>query len=308
MSDVRILVIDDENKWRETIQDVLKQHLGRGLQVDVANSYPEALQKVRITRYDLVSVDLKLLGEISEAANPELPGMDLLKECRSSSLNRGCGLIVLSAYATPRAVYSALKHYGVNVFLDKADFGVGGLYVEAAQNSIRLARLAQARHHQTNRFQLTLTYNENGLIHGELTGPNHRSEGHVDCPVPAGLDGLARRANELNLRLDAGGGEWREEARSIGTAVYRTLVEHQPILSLLSAAQAFTSSSDASSLALQFSGPPACLSVPFELMRDEDEYFAVKHVLTRRLSRGGARYTRKFDPFFRFVEKLIDQG
>lgn len=305
MSDVRILVVEDEESWQNSLPGLLSERLGPGLEVEVAGNYTEALQKVRRRSYDLVSVDLKLLGEINASAGPNLPGMDLLKECRASSRNQGCGLVVLSGYATPRAVYNALEHYGVNVFVDKADFGDGGPYIEAAQTAIRRARLMQAGRHLNNRFQLTVTYNQESLIRGDLTGPNHRSESQIDYPSPAGLNDLVRRADELNLRLNRGDGEWRPAARSIGAAVYRTLVDQQLIFSLLSAAQAFTSSSAASSLGLQFSGPPSGLGVPFELMRDEDEYFALKHILTRRLSQGGPRFTQKSDPFFRFIEKLI---
>jgi CHAT domain-containing protein len=40
-------------------------------------------------------------------------------------------------------------------------------------------------------------------------------------------------------------------------------------------------------------------------MRDEDDYFALAHILTRRLSQGGPKYTNKSDPFFKFIETQV---
>jgi CHAT domain-containing protein len=43
-------------------------------------------------------------------------------------------------------------------------------------------------------------------------------------------------------------------------------------------------------------------------MRDEDEYFALAHILTRRLTQGGPRFTNKSNPFFRFIEKQVEKN
>lgn len=306
MSAVHILIVDDEENWLQSLPALLSKRLGPNLKVDVAKSYPEALQKVKSKSYDLVSVDLELLGEIHPSTHFDLPGMDLLKECRGSSRNQGCGLVILSGRATPGAIYRALESFGVNVFLDKSDFGDGTLYVEAVQRAIRRARLQQANLQSQNRYKLTLTYNQNSLIRGDLSGPNHRSEAQPANASYVDLDDLARRADDLNLRLQVGEeGSWRLEARSIGSAIYQTMVSHQQILSLLSTARAFAANPATAGLSLHFSGPPSCLSVPYELIRDEDDYFALAHIITRRLSQGGPRFSYKSDQFFRFIEKQV---
>ena len=313
MNEVRILVVDDEEKWRINLPKLLKMHLDPRLRVDVAENYSEALHKVKVTSYDLVSVDLdlELLGDLKDPnplTNNNLEGMDLLKECRSSARNRSCGLLVLSGRATPTAVYQALGSYGVNVFLDKHDFGDGWPYITAVQTAIRRARLNRAEQLVRNRYQLTFTYTQDGLSRGELVGPNHQSEAFASNFNFASLDDLARRADDLNLRLTSGEkGAWRLEARSIGAAVYQTVESQQKILSLLSKARAFAAN-PGSSLSLQFSGPPSCLSVPFELMRDEHDYFAFSNLLTRRLSQGGAPFTTKSDPFSNFIRKHLEKN
>lgn len=309
MNEVRILIVDDEEKWRTNLAELLLDRLNPRLIVDTAEDYEEALHKVKVTSYDLVSVDfdLDLLGDNNLVANPEFKGMDLLKECRSSTRNQGCGLLVFSAKATPTAVYQAQERYGINVFLDKHDFGDGLPYIRDVQTAIRRARLQRAENLRKNRYDLTFTYNQQGLSRAELVGPSHRSEAQANNTSFAELDDLARRADELNLRLGEEGA-WRREGRSIGSAVYRTITSQPQINSLLSAARAFAASQRTSGLGLQFSGPPPCLSVPFELMRDEDDYFALASPLTRRLSQGGARFTTKYDPFWSFMRKQVERN
>jgi len=279
--------------------------------VDTAEDYAEALHKVKVTSYDLVSVDLDLdlLDAAKLVANPQFRGMDLLKECRSSSRNRSCGLLVLSGKATATAVYQAQERYGINVFLDKHDFGDGSPYIRDVQKAILRARLQRAEKLRENRYDLSFTYDQDGLNRADLVGPNHWSEALADRTSFAPLDDLARRADDLNLRLTSGEqGAWRLEARSIGAAMYQTIASQRQIISLLSAARAFAASRLESSLSLQFSGPPSCLSVPYELMRDEDNYFAFSNLLTRRLSPGGARFTTKSDPFSSFIRKQLEKN
>jgi CheY-like chemotaxis protein len=310
MRDVRILIVDDVDKWLDELREVLLSYLGPNLKIEQAKSYPEALRKVQSTSYDLVSVDLELLGEISSSTNFNLPGMDLLKECRSSKRNRACGLMILSAKATPSAVSEALKTFGTNEFLDKADYNDGKPYIKAVQDSIRRARLQQAQRQLANRYRLTFTYSQSGLIHGDLVGPSQGSESaEVINPPSVDLEDLARRADELNQRLRGDGeGAWRLEARSLGNAIYQTISTHRHILSLLATARALASSRDDSALSLHFSGPPSSLSVPYELLREDSDYLALTHILTRRLSEGGKRVSHKSDPFFRFIEKQVGKG
>lgn len=310
MNEVRILIVDDEESWRTNLSGLLLKRLDPRLKVDTAQDYLEALHKVRGTRYDLVSVDfdLDLLDDIKVVTNPEFKGMDLLRECRSSSRNQGSGLLVFSAKATATAIYQAQERYGINVFLDKHEFGDGGPYITAVQTAIRRARLQRAENLRKNRYELTFTYNQNGLSRADLVGPNYWSEGIANNSTFVSLDDLARRADDLNLRLTSGQqGDWRPEARSIGAAVFQTVTSQQQISDLFTKARTFAAN-PGSSLSLQFSGPPSCLSVPYELMRDEHDYFAFSNLLTRRLSQGGAPFTTKSDPFSSFIRKHLEKN
>jgi DNA-binding NarL/FixJ family response regulator len=314
MRDVRILIVDDVDKWLDDPREVLLRHFGPTLKIDSAKNYPEALEKVRSTSYDLVSVDLELLGEISSSMKFNLLGMDLLKECRSSKRNRACGLMILSGKATASAVSEALKTFGTNEFLDKADYDDGKPYIKAVQDSIRRARLQQAQRQLANCYRLIFTYNRSRLIRGELAGPSQGSESAEIInpsinPPSVDLEELARRADEVNRRLSSGEeGAWRSEARSIGDDLYETISTEPQILSLLATSRALASSREDGALSLHFSGPPSSLSVPYELLRVDGDYLALTHILTRRISEGGTRVSHKSDPFFGFIEKLVEKG
>lgn len=310
MKDVRILIVDDEKKWLDSLEQVLLRRLNPDIKIERAKSYPEALVKVQSTSYDLVSMDLELLGESSSPTKFNLSGMELLKECRSSKRNRACGLMILSGKATAKAVSEALKTFGINEFLDKLDYDDGMPYVKAAQSSIRSARLQQAQRRFDNRYQLTFTYDQHSLLRGDLVGPAQGSENaEIISPPPIDIEDLARRADEVNQRLNCGDeGLWRLEARSIGEAIYRTISSQQKIFSLLATAQALALNRADGTLSLQFSGPPSSLSVPYELMREAGDYLALTHILTRRLLQGSPRVSHKSDSFFRFIEKLAEAG
>jgi CheY-like chemotaxis protein len=310
MRDVRILVVEDEDRWLNVLRQELSKNLCPNVEIEWTKSYQEALAKVQRTRYDLVSVDLELLGEINSPTNFNLPGMELLKECRGSKRNRACGLMIFSGKATPGAVSDALKTFGANEFLDKTDYGDGGPYINAAQRSIRQARLQDARWRLADRYRLTFTYSQSSLIHAQLAGPSQGAESaEIINPPPVDLEDLARRADELNRRLHSDEeGAWKSEARSIGNAVYQTISTQRQILGLLTTSRALASSREDSALSLHFSGPPSGLSVPYELLREDGDYLALTHILTRRLSQGGPRVSHKSDPFLRFIDKRAEAG
>src|SRR6185369_15427833 len=306
--DVRILVVDDERQWRENLPDLLRTRLDRNLKIEAVESYSQALEKVKVNRYDLVSVDFELLGDDNVSTEPGFEGMELLRECRKSSRNQACGLLVLSGRATPESIHRALESYEINWFLDKHNFGDGGPYITAAQTAMRAARIQRAERALNSSHQLTLIFDERGSIRAELAGPDHRSEANVSFASRTEFDDLARRADDLNRRfVTREPGIWRPEAKSIGSAVYDAIVKQPQILSLLSTARAFATTHNGD-LGLVFSGPPFNLSVPYELMRDEDDYLALAHRVTRRLSTGGPRFTGKADPFHRFLKKHIAAG
>jgi hypothetical protein len=118
------------------------------------------------------------------------------------------------------------------------------------------------------------------------------------------VEDFVRRTDNLNLMLLEGKADrWRPEAQSIGDGFYRALTEEPRVLGDLTTARNL--GPRPGQLWVQFSGPAAGLGLPFELLRDENGYLGLSHILTRRLLQPGPIFSRKPEPFHAFVEGLL---
>lgn len=85
MSDKRILIVEDESDIRELISYNLAKH---GFQTGDAGSGSEALEKIRLERYDLILLDLML---------PGLDGIELCKILKADPKFSDIPVIMLTA-------------------------------------------------------------------------------------------------------------------------------------------------------------------------------------------------------------------
>ena len=113
----RILVVDDEKRWR----DVLRRTLQRdGYQVDAVGSAPEAMEHLDTALYHMLILDIRLQDQ--DSANAE--GMHLLDRLYRQDVGIGSAMqvIMLSAYGTKEEMRSAFRTYNVADFVSKDDF------------------------------------------------------------------------------------------------------------------------------------------------------------------------------------------
>lgn len=303
MSDVRVLVVEDLERWQELLQETL-QSLGESVQVDIAPNYKAALQAIANHTYDLITVDLGLSGDPSDPDDPNPEGMALLRTIRDSRYKQdGCGLIVLTARATTSRIRQAFLDYNVDDFIDKNDFD-DQVFLGIVRTAVRNARLRRAVGRSNARYRLTITCGKEHLVGCELVGPVRHSTYVAPRPLYFEANELVERTDTLNtFLLQGGAAAWRREARSLGTALYQTLAGEQLILGDLAAARALAQ--HFSDLWIQFSSPSVGLGLPFELLRDGDEFLGLEHILTRRLLQSGPALLRKTEPFHAFVEGLL---
>lgn len=299
MNGLRILIVDDDPDWRKTLEGISRQ-LGGSVSVYLAEDYTGAIRHVKSDTYDLVIVDLVL---------PDGPpgkralGMDLLRELRESPRSRNCGLVVLTAYSTIERVRQALRDYAVDDFTTKQEFNDTS-FIQVARTAIFKSRLRQATERSKQRYRLTVTFNTEFLMESVLIGPDRHADYIADPPLRFDVTDLARRADNLNwMILEIGGELWRPEARSIGNEVYQVVSSDRRILGDLTSGRKLADRS--SDLWVRFRGPAVGLGIPFELLRNEDDYLALNHILTRKLPQD---YSRKPEPFSAFLETLVEQG
>jgi DNA-binding NtrC family response regulator len=97
-----ILVVDDEEIIRDFLSEVLEDY-----QVTVACDGDEAIEKLKVRRYDLVITDLRM---------PRIPGEEVVKFARDTY--PGAKVVVISAYSSLSAASQSV-HNGAYAFLSK---------------------------------------------------------------------------------------------------------------------------------------------------------------------------------------------
>jgi DNA-binding NtrC family response regulator len=100
----KVLVVDDELDIRESLEILLSSE---GYSVDQAQNAAEGLQKMEVSGYDLVLLDLMM---------PDRSGMDVLHEVRER--DRETPIFMITAYGSVEAAVHALK-LGANDYFSK---------------------------------------------------------------------------------------------------------------------------------------------------------------------------------------------
>ena len=102
----RILLVEDNPVNQHVTAELLKK---AGLIVDIANNGSEALQAMRLGRYDAVLMDLQM---------PVMDGYEATREIRKDPENHSLPIIALTAHAMKGAREKCLKA-GMNDYLSK---------------------------------------------------------------------------------------------------------------------------------------------------------------------------------------------
>lgn len=107
--DFRILVVDDDQELRQTINELLSRE---GYRVEQAVNGKEAAAQVQKTNYDLV---------ISDMVMPEISGIDLLKTLKQSG--NETPLLMITGHTTIEDAVEAIK-LGAEDYIAKPFDGV----------------------------------------------------------------------------------------------------------------------------------------------------------------------------------------
>src|ERR1051326_88291 len=111
----RVLIMDDEEQWREELADTLKLD---GYFVDCVSTVTQALEKLDETLYHLLVLDIGIVH--TDSSN--LDGMHLLGELGKRGLIDAIKVIVFSANDTKERIRIAFKDYKVTDLLSRNAF------------------------------------------------------------------------------------------------------------------------------------------------------------------------------------------
>lgn len=301
MHPLRFLIIENDQRWQRVLRDVLAR-LGGKVEMSFAATYGEAASHVSSQEFDLATVDLSLLSDPADRQRADDKGMELMGMLRESTLNRRCGLIVLTGYPTTVSMRQALRDYYVYDYVEKDAFDPDR-FLALARDALFDKRRLYAEDGLGQSYRLDITLRPEHMLSSELVGPDRQSAYTAEGSTPFDGVNIIRRSDNLNVLLREGGPElWRPEANDIGKAVYRVLASEQQIWGDFKSAQGLAKK--AGDLWLRFVGPAPVLGIPFELMRDENDYFGLAHVITRRLIQPTSVHSRKVEPLHAFVGNL----
>jgi len=136
LSNIRILVVDDEEYVR---RDVEKSLQAAGYSVDLASDSKEAIEKISKSHYHLALVDLRMPnfeGHISETA-----GVDLLRRIKKDF--PGLSVIILTGSATIETAIECIKLGALDYFQKGFSSSDLGIRVQKALPDELVARLLQ---------------------------------------------------------------------------------------------------------------------------------------------------------------------
>lgn len=293
MSDLRVLIIEDDPDWVRVISGILKP-LTSGTPQTALN-HPQAVDFVHSTRFDLVVMDLALPGENNDSRTNIERGFDLLHQLRASTYNDTCALLIVSGRVKNTEVVNAMRRYKVHSFFEKDDLDEK-TFLANVGDALLMARIKRADRIDAKRLRLTVHFDDEQIQGSELVGPVtrllHVPKKHVTLDVPD----YVRRANNMNQMIITDAETWRDEARSLGSALYENLVAERRVI------EGFSATTKPNDVWLQLSGPVNGIGVPFELLHDGNDYLVFKHVLTRRIV--PAVNSHKLVPFQKFIRSF----
>lgn len=303
---MQVLIVENDESWFSALTTVALLATHGHAQCVYARSLETARSAIAQITFGCIFVDLGIPFRDAELDDPEENGMILLREIHKERLNHDSPCIVLTGRGKASQANIALTELGIFYFLGKNDFNET-VVVESTRKALFEAAARRARVIGETKYKLTLGLTDTHLVFAQLSGPDRFRDLIPSDPVGFKAADFARRTNRLDLLVSAKVREqtlnqWREDARAIGSELYKSLFEHQDFGKLLSAARDLPSR--ASDLRLCFRGTRKSLGVPFELLHDDNHYLVVDHPIFRQVTTGGvaARNVRAFSSALEYFE------
>jgi CheY-like chemotaxis protein len=112
---VRILVVDDLQEWREQITRALQRG---GFLVDAVSTPAEAIERLEVTLYHVLILDIRM--DETDPSNSD--GIKLLRRLYRQKVTEAIKIIMLSGHSTGQQMREAFRDYRVADFLPKSHF------------------------------------------------------------------------------------------------------------------------------------------------------------------------------------------
>lgn len=309
MEPLRILIIEDDSKWIKAIKESLRDLRAK---VEVATVREDALQRVRDNSYNLITVDLSLVGSVPDPDAAGFEVLDILDQLRRGSRKRVAGVVVLTGhfFQYHSRLEAVIRFRKAHRLLKKDDFHLAR-FRGAIQEVLLEARVEEAQpvaaEELEGRRSLAINFLDDCWIGARLNGDRH-ADYFASPPVELDAAELANRADQLGRSIEAewakkpSSGIWRPAARELGTDLMARLRDDPEVARILAIARDGLEESEM--LRLQMVGPPTGLRLPFELLRDNVDFLALSHVMTRKVMARDFPLDAREQSFRSFLRRL----
>src|SRR5260370_36122914 len=115
----RILIVDDEPKWREELVETLQEG---GFHAEAVPTVSQAQQKLSTMFFHLLIQDVRMDGASAGGENPNIDGINFLRILDEHGLSRALTIIMLSAYGNTVLMRRDFAKHQFLDFLAKDDF------------------------------------------------------------------------------------------------------------------------------------------------------------------------------------------
>ena len=303
---MNVLVLEDEEEWRDLISGILRSSGYRNLYLppDITN----AEKLVDSIVFDLIVADLCL----EDSQNPEnaaLAGIQFLNRAKEER-NRYAATVILTAHPAYEGLDTYVGRHHLHRVLPKANFSPHYL-LDIIQEEIFQSRLAAARDFQEDNYALTIQVFGDSWRGCWLEGPNFDYY-MAKWPLPWDPDPHSTEADQIGTILrnqSIPASTWRQMARGVGDDLFREVLQEKEIGRFVD--RLFHANTRNGPTTLRFSGPKEGLRVPFELIRRQGCFLGLQHVISRQifgreiLRRHSERnFSKFFGRFFRRTEQF----
>ena len=286
-SKMAILIVDDSEVWRDLIQETVEMLPNTTLDLVVVGYYDDAMQAILTKQFDLFILDKDLQDKENRT------GLDLLKEIRDSALNCYAAAIILTAFGTVADTKFA-HQLQVDDFLEKGKAGIDAThFIAEIPSYLRQARLRAAEAKAQDRRKLEFYFeenklvsvihrydNDNRLITRKLIQPNIIID---DIDIATEYHHLRHAKDDAYSRR-----------RRLGKDIYRQLFNNVQVNTILTEAQAFTSTDY---LRFDFICNDNMFNVPFELLNNDAPDLCLRYPLALHFAESEGIDARSFRRF-----------
>jgi DNA-binding NarL/FixJ family response regulator len=309
---LRILILDDESRWRGEIEDALVD-LGEGVKVQVCSEMDGAEAAITSRSFDIAIVDLSLESYSRGLSSDEDPtrfdyqGLRFLEDLRTSDKNSFCAVVIVTGRKRTSQIDMVIKRYGASV-IGKGEFS-DELLIGAMKRSLLAARVKRAKYLAKVLPVLSLQLGRQSVVQARFTKGVRRGDYHADMPTRFDWAPLAKRVDLIEQSLHSEDPSfWRSHSNELGSDLHRELTSNRGIQGVLSTAH--FESRPGHRTRYRFATPTEALGIPFEMLRhgEKEDLLCLQGPVSRQvLYPEQIRYGR-IEAFHRLMKQLSDQN